>query len=257
MNVFIDKNWPPEVSRIAQNLWLAYAYKESNTSGPFALEEHIRSNKFRHYRSGLTQPSNATVREVENVARGSAAVLGHRAWRLLADEELTEQDHLNALESHGIRDNTRLFVDRKLPILIKAKDICFLDRLEITLDIASLAALRGDIFLIERSRQQSALLFKTPPSYATVDLMSDLPALVNRWSDLKHAKAKKQQVAIINARIDLRLTVLAILILLSPMFQKHAGMQALSVITGVFLLWASFEPELRYWWAGSKQNPTH
>jgi hypothetical protein len=265
MTDIIDENWRVAVYKTAQKTWLAYAYYETNTTGAFALERHIRSktpgdsrthsNKYKLYGIGKTQPSKATIREVEGAAFGATVVLDHTAWRLLAYDDFSEQDHLAALQNHGIDGDMRLFADRKLPVLVKAKNIEFFDRLEIALHLAGLAALRGDVFLFKQTETKSEFLFNNLPEYFLPGLTSDLHSLVRRWCAVKRQKTKKKQIALMNSRTDFKLMILALLILISPVFQHHAGIQTLSVITGTALLLASFEPRLRYWWAGYQRNP--
>jgi hypothetical protein len=120
--------------------------------------------------------------------------------------------------------------------------------------VAALAALRGDIFLFKQAKKQSANLLQHLPSYAAPALESGLQALVYRWIGAKYGKLKKKQIALMSSKIDYKLLPLAFLMLFLPVFQKHAGIQTLSVIMGVFLLLASFEPKLRYWWGGYHVN---
>jgi hypothetical protein len=267
MTDIIDENWEISVCKIAQNFWLAYAYKQTNTSGAYALEKHIsskrpreskeHSNIFKRHKSGQTKPAKATMLQVEKVAIGATAILEHKVWSLLMCNNFDAGYHLAALNDHNISEEIRLVADTKLPKIIKDNDISFLDRLEIVVRVAALASLQGDVSVFRQAKKQSGILLINFPSYVPLHLKLELCSLVNRWFEVKQGNVKKNQIALIKSKSDYKLLIPSVFFLCIPFFEDHASIQALSTITGTYLLLAVFEPRLRYWWIGYRDDQSN
>jgi hypothetical protein len=192
---------------------------------------------------------------VEKVALGSTAILEHPAGKLLSKNKFSEIDHLTALKGHNIYDEIRLFADTKLARLVKATNINFLDRLEIVLRIADLASLRGDGYLFNQAKKQFEILSSYFPSYVTSSLKSDLHSVLFLWIETKRGYLKKNQIALLDSKLNHKLLFISVFLLFIPFYQDNAAIQNVTMITGIILLLATFDQRIRYYSSGYKTHP--